>query len=553
MRIVSLYSHGHHASVCIVDNGVVELNFELERFTRVKEDAHLTVDFLAEIDKRNSLNADAYVIDFESVPDLIKLGFCGKNTGFFLPKDIKENKTSLKDFLSRSTTLTNGAIERDSQKPLFHVHHHFAHACSSAFTSPFSSASVVTADAGGLNLNYSTSVLQDGVLSPVRGRWLEPLGYLWEYLPLLYGIRQPGSLMAICGYGRPNKRLRSSLLFLLMYRAGEDKNWINLIYDCLGYEGKYGEQVLDPSKPGDTDLAFELQQLTNDVFTSWFIKGRETQSANLCFSGGLALNCIGNSSAFKISDREFLHIPPNPNDSGLALGGALALHYYINKNKYEPKHFFSPYLGPEYQTQDFNKALDYLQHSSDFRYQVTEDAEEKTPELVSKGFIVARYYGRSECGPRALGHRSFIARPDLPGLREIMNQIKRREWFRPFAPIILADHAEQILEDPMLYSFYMNTSATIKHSWRSRLSGVMHIDGTTRPQFIEERCCPSTYKLVQRVYQTTEIPAILNTSFNVNEPLVETPLHAAVTFNKIDLRCKYLQLNNFLIEKIADR
>jgi carbamoyltransferase len=171
-------------------------------------------------------------------------------------------------------------------------------------------------------------------------------------------------------------------------------------------------------------------------------------------------------------------------------------------------------------------------------------------ELLVAGEVIAMYRGASETGPRALGHRSLICRPDSESTRDFLNdEVKQREWFRPFAPIVLEAHSDALFESNFPRSPYMATTATIRPEWRGRLSAVCHVDGTTRPQILRSEHEPWLFELLEKFHHATGIPAIVNTSFNRREPIVETPDEAIKTF--LEMPVRYLCLNGWLLEKVG--
>ena len=141
--------------------------------------------------------------------------------------------------------------------------------------------------------------------------------------------------------------------------------------------------------------------------------------------------------------------------------------------------------------------------------EVTNIDENGIGDLIADGQIIGLFRGNSECGPRALGHRSIICRPDLPNIRDRLNDLKNREWFRPFAPIILEPYANDILNQSALISPYMSMAGTIKEGWHDLLQGVCHVDGSTRPQILNPASEPFLYAIIQRVYDQIKIPAII--------------------------------------------
>lgn len=546
MKILSLYSWGHDGAVCILNDGKVELNFELERYSRKKHDGILTDSFLGYLEQIVNIEiVDCFVADIETCQNLIKVGFF--DTIFFPPKPYAE--------ILRSPFVQGTVILNKNKKKynLYHVNHHFSHACGAAFTSPFENATIITADAGGHGFNFSKSKLEKGFLRNFVGKWTEPIGYLWAMIPFMYSTDQPGSLMAISAYGKENPTNFISLKNALKLMLQAKNNFYEakkILYNSLFGTIWEKDGILNPSVSGDSDLAYNLQALTDKIFTNWFNQDNLKEKSNICFSGGLALNCIGNSNAMSHFKDTKIHIPPNPADSGLALGAAYAVYYVAGNRRYIPDPLFSPYLGLDYSEFQYLEALEMLRKSKKSNYKISISSNDIIADIIQSGNIIARFFGRSEAGPRALGHRSFIARPDLKNLRVKMNKIKQREWYRPFAPIILYENATELLERVTLNSYYMNTSASVKEIWREKLSGVIHVDGTTRPQLITSQLCSDTYDLVKKIYFKTKIPAILNTSFNIKEPLVETPLDAARTFDQLSNECMFLQLGKYLVQRI---
>jgi len=538
--ILSIYAGKHDAAISIIQDGKVLINLEKERITRNKYEGGFSSEMLETVLDNVRLNhkdIDHLVIDGkvkDGVPDIIK------DTKGIPWNDIIRLKKSM---------LYKGECTFFSRKiPLYSIHHHLSHAAGSFFTSPFKDAVVLTADAGGMGYNFSISTAKDGQLFPKTFSWSTPLGYWWAKLPEYYGVTNPGTLMAISAYGSQNITLKNELLGQMFINSSSllNKQKIN-----IGREFKENGvplNTLNPKKENDSDLAFALQSITDDVFSGWFSQAIKLGSKNLCFSGGLALNCIGNSRAAACAGVKAFHVPPNPNDSGLAMGAGLAFHYYVQKNKYIPK-YFSPYNGLKYSINDINLVIKNARKENK-NLKITKINNDIISDLLAQGYIIARFFGRSETGPRALGQRSFIASPNKPNLRKIMNNVKKREWYRPFAPIILKQEAHNVLENVLHNSYYMNTSSVIKKDWRKKMEGVSHIDNTTRPQLIDEESCLDLFEIVSKFFKKTGIPAILNTSFNIEEPLVETPKEAMDTFLKINSDIKYLQLDSFLIEKI---
>ena len=545
--ILSIYGHHHDSSISILNGNKILLNLELERVSRIKHDSGVSINFI----KKCLNHAKIRKIDFLST-DIETLQILKKKK--ILSKiDLKNNKLTNAE-ISKYKIISGQCFFFGRKCNLVLVHHHLAHAAGSYYTSPFKNCAVLTADAGGNLKNFSLSYFKNGKLISYDHQLKPSLGYLWALLPRAYGITEPGSLMAISAYYKNKEkklieRIKKIFLENIVQTFSINKLYRKLFLQ-LGFKIDSKLSISNPLKVDENNasLAFALQDLTDDIFSKWFGDiYKKSRAKNLCFGGGLALNCIGNTRAVNNSGITTIHVPPNPNDSGLSLGAGLATFYIHLKNEFKGLKCFSPYTGPEYTDDDIKELLNlYLKKG--FKLKVRNTNNDLLATLLEKGNIIARFYGRSECGPRALGHRSFIARPDKKNLRQIMNKIKCREWYRPFAPMVLKKYAKDMFVDSINNSYYMNTSAKVNQNWISKLQGVIHEDYTTRPQFVDRMCCKDTYDLLNKFYKKSNIPALLNTSFNVKSPLVETPDDALKTFIKIN-NVNYLQLNKFLISK----
>lgn len=537
--ILSIYAGPHDSAISIIKNGEVLINIEKERITRIKYDGGFSEEMLKFV--LNNCQVSPKDIDHIVIDGKVKDG---------IPNIIKDSKGIPWNNIAelKKQMFYKGECNFFSRKvSLYSIHHHLSHAAGSYFTSPYTDAVVLTADSGGMGYNFSISTAKNGVLFPLSFSWTTPLGWWWVKLPKYYGVTNPGTLMAIGAYGKKNIMLKNELLGQMFINSSSKIEKQNINVGRKIDENGTPIPHFDPNKEQESDLALALQSITDDIFSGWFKQAINLGSKNLCFSGGLALNCIANTRAANNAEVEQFHVPPNPNDSGLAMGAGLALHYFIHKNKYTPKYFI-PYNGFNYSLNDIDTVIEKAKKENK-TLKIIKVNNEIISDLLLEGHIIARFFGRSESGPRALGQRSFIASPNILNLRKIMNKVKKREWFRPFAPIILKSEAHKVLENVLKDSYYMNTSSVIKKEWRDRLAGVSHIDNTTRPQLIDENSSSDLFQIVSMFYKKSGIPAILNTSFNVDEPLVETPKQAMDTFLKINSDVKFLQLQNYLIEK----
>jgi len=262
------------------------------------------------------------------------------------------------------------------------------------------------------------------------------------------------------------------------------------------------------------DVAATVQQVLEQVSLQ-VIEDMDDKTKNLCLSGGSFLNCNANAKIVKESKFKNYHIYPACGDDGTSVGSALYVSHHIFG---EPRHDYEQkdlcYTGKDYQIQE----PDYKQLAQE----------------LANGKIIGWFQGRSEFGPRALGNRSILADPRNPHTRDIINHVvKKREWFRPFAPVVLEEHYKDWFDFP-IPSPYMLYTAPVKQS--DKIPAVTHVDGSARFQTINEKTNPNYYRLVKAFYELTGVPVLLNTSMNGNgEPIVETPEEANEFFNNSHL------------------
>ena len=492
MIILGLY-FGHNASACVIEDGKVLINWELERFTRVKHDYGYNQEF---IDK----TLEHCNISMKNV-DIIATNW----NETILHHVEKHTPHKLPPFKVPST---KDATYKEFYKG-YAINHHLCHAASAYYTSPFDNATIFSWDGGGDNENSAVSKGIGNKIIEYRPDKRNNVASFWSSICFNnYRMKRihdwdPGSgagkVMGLASYGTTNEDLESELQKDLS--NAPQPHWhdprARAFNDC--------EDLSDTTQSFSQNVAATLQNYTKKKLIHEI--SLLPKNDNLCYAGGLALNCIANREIIKNTDFNNLHVPPFPNDTGLAIGAALYVWHNILDNPITPDDYFSPYTGPDYDvgTPDVQKVADLLRNNN----------------------IICYYEGRSESGPRALGHRSILCNPGIPGVRDKLNEyVKHREWYRPYAPIILDKYASKYLSDYNEWSPYMQTSAVIKEEYREQLSGVNHVDNTTRPQILKRKHNQTLYNIIE----ASGLPALLNTSFNYQEPIVETPDQALQTY-----------------------
>jgi carbamoyltransferase len=282
---------------------------------------------------------------------------------------------------------------------------------------------------------------------------------------------------------------------------------------------------------------------------------KQTGQRTVCLAGGVALNCVANGSIFDRTDFQDVYVQPAAHDAGTSIGGALYVQHQVLKQprSFEMRHV---YYGPAYSSADIQAALDSV--GVEARRLSKDDLVARTAEQIADGKIVGWFQGRMEFGPRALGNRSILADPRRKDMKDILNsRIKNREPFRPFCPSVLAECTGEYFETDYPSPF-MVMAYKIKPDQQSRIPAVTHGDGTGRLQTVEQDTNPLYWKLIRRFGDMTGVPVLLNTSFNENEPIVNTPAQAIDCFlrTKMDVLAigSYLLLkseNNHLSENKA--
>ncbi|HSF44335.1 MAG TPA: carbamoyltransferase C-terminal domain-containing protein, partial [Thermoanaerobaculia bacterium] len=300
--------------------------------------------------------------------------------------------------------------------------------------------------------------------------------------------------------------------------------------DLLGPARKPGEELTQRHK----DLAASLQKVYEDRFFA-LVRAlqKRTGMKSLALAGGCAMNSLANGRLFERTDVRDVYIQSAAGDAGTSLGAALYVHHAVfgaPRNGFVMEH---SYWGPAYGEEEVRRAIAAAVLPSEVRIETVRDEErlaDETAEAIARGDVVGWYQGRSEWGPRALGNRSILADPRRGDMKDILNlKIKRRESFRPFAPSILEERTGDWFTisypDPFMIKVY-----PIRPERRPEIPAVTHVDGTGRLQTVSKRANPRYWKLISAFERRTGVPLVLNTSFNENEPIVNTPAEALDCF-----------------------
>jgi carbamoyltransferase len=401
--------------------------------------------------------------------------------------------------------------------------HHMAHAATAAYTSGFDTALVLTLDGVGDGLSGTLSTLAGGsltLLSAIGAK--DSFGIFYEMVTQLLNMREledEGKVMALASYGYAPSDGRNPLMDI--FRVEGMKISCRLPPSGLR-RFLAGELAMVPSE----QFAFLAQEtLETQVIELVSNALRTTGMRRIAYAGGVASNIQVNRKLGSLPECDEIFVFPHMGDGGLALGAALARA--VERKGAGNFPLGDLRLGPSLRPGEIEDALG----ESGLRFDAVEDAAEETARRIAVGEVVFWFQGRMEFGPRALGGRSILARPDSESLRDRLNlKLKRRVWYQPFCPSILDEEAERLLEGGETKNRFMTMAYEVKSEGRELLKGVVGRDGTCRPQMVDE-----SYGIYHRLLVYTRaaigVGALLNTSFNLHgEPLVASPAQAIDCF-----------------------
>ena len=441
----------------------------------------------------------------------------------------------------------------DLRAQVHNVEHHQAHVASAFLVSPFDEAAILSVDGFGDFCSTMTAVGRGGGFQ-VLDRVLFPhsLGIFYAAFTQWLGFPEygdEGKVMGLAPYGDPAPHLKTmrdvlqesgDLFALNLDYFTHDKEGVDMTWD----EGSprigriYSDKLVEAFGPARAargemtkhyeDVAAAAQERLEEIYLHVVDRLQQrTQMPNLCLAGGVALNAVANGRIRPETAFDGLYIQPAAGDSGTAVGAA---YFVWNQTLGRPRSYVMQhaYTGPDYSDDEIADALRAAGLTGE---RLDDDLLFRTvAERLAEGDVVGWFQGRMEFGPRALGHRSIVADPRRVEMKDVLNaRIKHREPFRPFAPSILADAAgdwfDQEYESPFMVLVYKT-----KQDKRSRIPAVNHVDDTGRLQTVERKIEPRYYRLIEEFARLTDVPVLLNTSFNENEPIVLQPAEALDCF-----------------------
>jgi carbamoyltransferase len=559
MYILGLNAYHADSSAAIFKDGQMIAATEEERFRRLKHWAGFpskAVEFCLREAGISLAQLDHIAIGRDPYAKLSKkLLFLASNPGggWRAVKERLQNAKKVSSLEEEFAAIDPGLDPQALKKKIHHVEHHRSHLASAFFASPFEQAALLSIDGSG---DFTTTMTATGagnkinVLDSVD--FPHSVGIFYTAFTQLLGFPHYGDeykVMGLAPYGTPKyaDQLRDVLIFkenglfrlnLNYFRSaksgiisyGEDHIPVVAPLFSSYMTEKFGtcRQKDEPLTQYHKDLAASVQRITEELI--FHILGHLHQSTgleNVCIAGGVAQNSVANGKLTRRTPFKHIYIPSAGHDAGIAMGAAL---YVYNQILQQPRAeaIWSACTGSRFSNEEIEAFLQ-SRNISYHRYTDEELYEKVAGRLIDAG-VIGWFNGRAEFGPRALGARSILADPRRADAKELLNsKIKRRESFRPFAPSILKEYVSEYFEVTDVVPF-MEKVFPIRQEKRALIPAVTHADGTGRLQSVDSSVSPRYYQLIDTFRKKTGVPILLNTSFNENEPIVNSPEQALECF-----------------------
>ncbi len=574
MRII-LGVNANHAdsSACIIINGKIVAAVEEERLNRIKHFSGYPIKSIQEcLNIGNVKSTEITDIAFNTKP---LSNMIPKSLFFIKNLSLKNNqpfKRVIKKMNIKKTLIENFKINK---KVKFHfIEHHLAHIASAFYPSGFKKANGLSIDGSGDFVSCAFAECDNNKIK-IKKKTFFPhsLGIFYHGMTQFIGFKHYGEeykMMGLAAYGVPKyfDKIKKNLFFEhpndlfqlnLEYFNHQKPGYKYITGESLEidqiYEDKLNDLFLnDINSENDFEefrknFACSVQKVYEYFFEKIISKiVKRKFSKNLVYAGGCALNSTANQYITSNNHFDNVYINYAPGDNGGAIGAAMVVSSYFYKDF---ENYKNPYLGTKYSNKKIISLLNDIKYQNKISYEVISETKlfNNIAKIISEGNIIGWFQDEMEFGPRALGNRSILADPRNSNMKNIINKkIKRRESFRPFAPVTLKEFQNEWFESKFI-SQYMSSLSIVKKDKQKIIPAVTHIDGTARLQTVEKKTNYKIASLIESFKKITDVPVLLNTSFNENEPIVMRPEEALNCILRNDL--DYLVMNNLLIKKLV--
>jgi carbamoyltransferase len=581
MKILGINAYHADSSACLVIDGKLINAVEEERFTRVKHWAGFpiqSIKFCLENSNLKISDIDKISLNFDPNANLLKkiLFIIKKRPSLGLIVDRLKRK---KKYQSIKAILDKEFTDYKFKGDIENIEHHYAHLSSAYHVSPFDKACVLSVDGFG---DFASTAWGFGENNQIKINkkvyFPHSLGIFYQAITQFLGFKNYGDeykIMGLAPYGKPTfvdklKKIiqlnsdgtfKLNLDYFKFYKQNFSYKWdageikIEDLYskqliNLLGKEKNKKDEINDFHK----DLAHSAQKVYEEAFLNILNNlFKKYKNENLCISGGCGMNSVANGKILNNTNFKNIYIQPAAGDAGGAIGAAYTSYFREkdNKKNFQMTH---SYWGTSFDDKQILRTIkdnEIKIKNQNCKYEKILD-DEALYKIVSKsiaeGKVVGWFQDKMEWGPRALGNRSILGDPRRADMKDILNiKIKRRESFRPFAPSILREYVKDWFEQEDDVPFMMKVYQ-VKKNKRQEIPAVTHVDGSGRLQTVKHETNSKYYNLIKQFYKLTNVPILLNTSFNENEPIVSKPEEALDCFlrTKMDV----LVMGNNLIQRI---
>ncbi len=561
MNILGINYFFHDSSACIVKDGKLVIAVEEERFTRSKHSTSFPRNSVEQCLAYAGLKAsdiDHIAVSIKPSKHWAKKLVYGLSLGSKMAPFVKHE---LRDTLFKQRDLNkwyDTFVGSGGHAPIHFVEHHLSHIVGTYFLSPYQHAALLSLDGSG---EWSTLFVGEakGYEFEKFSETMFPhsLGSFYEAATEFCGFRpnyDEGKTMGLAPFGNPDRfydvvnrivevtddaQVKIDLSYF-NYQNWSRRRCSNKFYEVFGKPRGRN----DPFEDRHHDVAAAFQRVLEDkVLQICHYLEKKTDAEYLVLAGGVSLNSVMNGRIVRETRFKDVYVMPAAGDNGTSIGAAYYLYHVTLGNK-ERFHHDNPYVGNHYDKEQVRKILDECK----LKYEESDNICQDTAKILREGNIIGWYQGRMEIGPRALGNRSILADPTIAGMKDKINaEVKHREAYRPFAPSAPVEAKNDFFDIEVEAPFMLKVCDVLEDK-KAIIPAITHVDGSARLQTVRQETNPRYHQLLTEFGKLSEVPVLLNTSFNImGEPIVESPLHAIRCFFSTGL--DILVIDDFIIRK----